>query len=58
MNAEVTGEILRIDGGQSPDTEIPASHFRQGRTCPPFPFSAGRLRDRSGRRCPGALLAL
>ena len=30
MNAEITGEIPHIDGGQSPDTEIPTSHFRQG----------------------------
>jgi hypothetical protein len=30
VNAEITGEIPHIDGGQSPDTEIPASHFRQG----------------------------
>lgn len=25
-----------------PGTEIPASHFRQGRTSPPFPISASR----------------
>jgi peroxiredoxin len=34
VNAEITGEIPHIDGGQSPghfpDTEIPTSHFRQG----------------------------
>ena len=30
MNAEITGEIPHTDGGQSPDTEIPTSHFRQG----------------------------
>jgi hypothetical protein len=30
VNAEITGEIPHIDGGQSPDTVIPTSHFRQG----------------------------
>ena len=29
VNAEITGEIPHIDGGQSPGTEIPTSHFRQ-----------------------------
>ena len=53
MNAEVTGEILRIDGAQSPDTEIPASHFRQGRTYPPFPFSAGRCATARAADAPG-----
>ncbi len=54
MNAEITGEIPHIDGGQSPDTEIPTSHFRQGRT-PSGPLSASRCEtaraDAPGRRC-------
>jgi hypothetical protein len=36
-----------------PDTEIAASHFRQGRTSPPFPALSEPLRDRSDRRCSG-----
>jgi hypothetical protein len=31
-----------------PDTEIPAGHFRQGRTSPPFPALSEPLRDRFG----------
>jgi hypothetical protein len=31
VNAEITGEILRIDGGRFPDTDIPTNHFRLGR---------------------------
>jgi hypothetical protein len=42
VNAGITGGIPHIDGGQFPDTEIPASDFRQGRTSPPFPISASR----------------
>ncbi len=52
MNAEITGGIPHIDGGQSPDTEIATSHFRQGRTSPPFPALSEALRDGSGR-CSG-----
>ncbi len=36
-----------------PDTEIPASRFRQGRTSLPFPPLSETLRDRPGRRCSG-----
>jgi hypothetical protein len=38
-----------------PDTEIPASHFRQGRTSPPFPALSEALRDGSGG-CSGSPL--
>jgi hypothetical protein len=57
VNAEITGEILHIDGRQSPDTEIATSHFRQGRTSPPFPTLSEALRDRSGR-CSGPPLSV
>jgi hypothetical protein len=36
-----------------PDIEIPTSHFRQGRTSPPFPPLSEALRGRWGRRCSG-----
>jgi hypothetical protein len=52
MNAGITGEILHIDGGHPPDTEIPASHFRPGRT--PLSVSrceTARVGDAPGRRC-------
>jgi hypothetical protein len=55
VNAGITGEILHIDGGQSPDTEIATSRFRQGRTSPPFPALSEALRDGSGG-CSGSPL--
>ena len=34
VNTEITGEIPHIDGGQSPDTQIPASHRTAGTVIP------------------------
>jgi hypothetical protein len=46
VNAEITGEILHSMVASPPDTEIPASHFRQGGTSPPFPLSASHCETR------------
>ena len=57
MNAEIIGGAFTSTVASPSDTEIPACHFRQGRTSPPFSLSEP-LRDHSGRRCSGPPLLI